>query len=158
MHKYIIALILLAGVSCLPTPVRRCESRDMEFWSIWYLIWQELQPPENRTISTEDIVYEADNEIVNPNKLYLHGNKIAFSEYDSKRDSARHYGSSGIQFLDISDLSNITGLGFIRIPGANEIAMKDDTMFTDSYDDLVSLDISDIKNPELKDLEENVLP
>ncbi|MCB1189546.1 MAG: hypothetical protein KDK90_03890 [Leptospiraceae bacterium] len=151
--KFLIVFLSISLFYCIPTPFKSCKSHDFAFWFYWYLIWDMNQPPKNLT--QEDISYESDKEIKYSNKLYLHGNTIAFSEYnyELKAMSKRHDTElNGIRFLDISNLENIKNNGFIKIPGSKEIAMKETTLFTDSYDDLASIDVSNIKSPKLNDL------
>lgn len=155
----ILSIILSLGLSfCIITPFKKCKSNDFAFWSYWLLLLEANTPPKNLT--QENISYKSDKKIQYPNKLYLHKNTIAFSEtlYDSNTSNYKYYGANGIHFLDISDLGNITNKGFINVPGSNEIAIKESTLFTDSYDDLASIDVSDIENPKLNDLYLGVFP
>ena len=49
-------------------------------------------------------------------------------------------------------------IGFIEIPGNADIAIKNNTLYADSYIDLVTIDISDVNNPEEVDRVKDVFP
>lgn len=54
--------------------------------------------------------------------------------------------NKGIHVIDNTNPSSPQNIGFIRIPGNLDIAIKDNVLFADSYIDLVAIDISDPKN------------
>lgn len=61
----------------------------------------------------------------------------------------------GVHVIDVSNASNPKNLKFIKIPGCVDIAIRNNTMYVDSYIDLVTLDISDIhQTKELARLKE----
>ena len=51
---------------------------------------------------------------------------------------------NGIHIIDNREPSNPLNMGFINVPGSFDISIKDNLLFTDSYMDLVTLDISDL--------------
>ncbi len=51
---------------------------------------------------------------------------------------------NGIHIVDNRDPLNPQNIAFINVPGSFDIAVKDDVLMTDSYMDLVMLDISDL--------------
>lgn len=51
---------------------------------------------------------------------------------------------NGIHVIDNRDPSNPVNIAFIKVPGSFDIAVKDNYLFTDSYMDLVTFDISDL--------------
>jgi len=53
---------------------------------------------------------------------------------------------NGIHVIDNRDPQNPVNVAFIRVPGSFDITVKDDLLFTDSYMDLVTFDISDLSN------------
>ena len=60
----------------------------------------------------------------------------------------------GFHILDNSDPSAPKNIGFIKLEGNNDISIKDDRLYADSYGDLVVFDISDMKNiPAVKRME-----
>lgn len=50
--------------------------------------------------------------------------------------------NKGIHVIDNSDPSNPAGVAFIEIPGSFDLAIRGNILFTDSYMDLVAIDIS----------------
>jgi hypothetical protein len=75
--------------------------------------------------------------LVNPGKIYFKGNYLLVVEY-----------REGIHVIDVSDPTNPQNKVFIEIPGCIDLAIKDNSLYTDSYVDLVTIDISDILNPK----------
>lgn len=64
----------------------------------------------------------------------------------------------GIHVIDNSNPSSPQNLSFIEIPGAIDIAIKGQILYTDSYVDLVALDLSNINNITEIFRNEGVLP
>lgn len=64
----------------------------------------------------------------------------------------------GIHIYDNSDSSNPVNLSFMQIPGNFDMAIANDVLFADSFDDLLSLDISDMQNIQLIERKNNVYP
>ncbi|UII20586.1 LVIVD repeat-containing protein [Fulvivirga ligni] len=54
--------------------------------------------------------------------------------------------AKGIHIIDNHDPSNPINVGFITVPGAFDLAVKGDMLYSDSYIDLVVIDISDLDN------------
>lgn len=55
----------------------------------------------------------------------------------------------GFHILDNTDPTAPTNIGFIKLEGNNDISIKDDRLFADSYGDLVVMDISNISDISL---------
>ena len=53
---------------------------------------------------------------------------------------------NGIHVIDNRFPENPQNIAFIKVPGSFDIAVKDNLLFTDSYMDLVTFDISDLTN------------
>ncbi|WP_162555845.1 LVIVD repeat-containing protein [Reichenbachiella versicolor] len=73
--------------------------------------------------------------INNPGKIYTKGEYVYINEIDS-----------GIHIIDNKTTSNPKLIGFIDLPGTNNLAIKGNLLYADSYFDLVVIDISDINN------------
>ncbi len=71
-------------------------------------------------------------EITNTGKIYLYNEYIFLNEP-----------GKGIHVIDNKDNTNPKAISFINIPGNNELAVRGDRLFADSYLDLVVIDISD---------------
>lgn len=54
--------------------------------------------------------------------------------------------NEGVHIIDNSDPSNPINRGFINIPGSVDLSIKGNYLYSDSYMDLVIIDISDIDN------------
>lgn len=92
--------------------------------------------------------------IVKAGKIYIQGNRLFQLEQ-----------GTGIHVLDISQSVDPKALGFIPIGGAQEISIKDQFLYTNQYNDLLVIDISnldDIKTltrlPNSFKLQEGSLP
>jgi hypothetical protein len=83
----------------------------------------------------KSVKVETSVELVNPGKIYFKGNIIYINEY-----------RKGIHVIDNTNPSNPVKIGFIKIPGNVDIAIRDNLLFADSYIDLIVLDITDIHN------------
>lgn len=79
--------------------------------------------------------------ITDPLPIQESGKIYAYKDYVFVNDVSR-----GFHILDNSDPSAPTNIGFIKMEGNNDISIKDDQLYADSYGDLVVLDISDISN------------
>ena len=71
-------------------------------------------------------------DIQDPAKIYAYGNYLLISEK-----------FQGIHVIDNQDPARPVNLGFIRIPGCVDMAVKGTTLFADNATDLVSIDVSD---------------
>ena len=86
-------------------------------------------------------------EIENPGKMVMLGNYIFLNEIEK-----------GIHIIDDRNPASPQNIAFIKIPGNMDLALKGNTLYADSYADLVTLDISNPLNAILKKYTENVLP
>jgi hypothetical protein len=55
----------------------------------------------------------------------------------------------GVHILDASDPAHLLPLGYIHIPGNNEISIKGNFLYANSYQDLVVVDVSNWSNVQL---------
>ena len=55
----------------------------------------------------------------------------------------------GIHLFDITDAEHPFNYSFIQIPGAQEISIKQNMLYSNNYNDLVIIDISDLENVKL---------
>jgi len=82
-----------------------------------------------------------------PGKLFIRGNYIFLNEVDR-----------GIHVIDNSNPAAPKQVSFIDIPGNIDIAVKDNTLYADNYDDMVTMDITDPLHVIAKKFTENVFP
>jgi hypothetical protein len=85
--------------------------------------------------------------LVRPGKIYFKDVHLFIVEY-----------LQGIHVVDVSDPSRPQHTGFIEIPGCVDIAVKEQSLYADSYVDLVAIDISDLTNPKVTKRLNDVLP
>jgi len=87
--------------------------------------------------------------VIDPVPMQESGKIYAYKDYVFVNDLNR-----GFHILDNADPSAPKNIGFIKLEGNNDISIKDDRLYADSYGDLVVLDISDIGNiPPAKRME-----
>ncbi len=73
--------------------------------------------------------------LVNPGKIYFKDKYIFINEY-----------FKGIHVINNQDPANPVEKVFIDIPGNVDMAIKENTLYVDSYIDLVAIDIADLNN------------
>lgn len=80
-----------------------------------------------------------------PGKIYYYDNTLIINEkYE------------GVHLYDNTNPSSPSYIGFISIPGNLDVSIKNDIMYADNYVDLLTIDVSDFKNPKLLDRQEEV--
>lgn len=85
--------------------------------------------------------------IVSPGKIYYLNGYIFLNEP-----------GKGIHVIDNSDPRNPVNEAFINIPGNYDMAARGNTLYADSYIDLLAIDISDLNNVEIVKRVEGVFP
>ena len=86
-------------------------------------------------------------EITMPGKIYFKDNFLFVNEY-----------GKGIHVVDNSDPASPKKIAFYKILGNIDMAIRGNTLFADSYIDLLSIDITDINNPVEKGRLKNIFP
>jgi len=127
--------ILVSLSSCLKD---KCEATRtfVEYEAVY------VQPEEFRL---DNIDYFESRLLENPGKIYYYNNTLIVNEkYE------------GIHLYDNSDPYAPSYLGFISIPGNLDVSIKNDIMYADNYVDLITIDVSDLKDPKLLDRQEEV--
>ncbi len=81
------------------------------------------------------VVLSSARELKNTGKIYFKDNFIFINEQ-----------LKGVHIIDNSDPSNPVNKGFIEIPGNVDIAIKNTTLYADSYVDMVAIDVSNLDN------------
>jgi hypothetical protein len=80
-------------------------------------------------------------------RVYLYENYILLNEQNE-----------GVHIIDNTDPALPVNLGFIRIPGNTDLAMRDNYLFADSYVDLITLDMNDSTNIQVVNRQVNLFP
>jgi hypothetical protein len=86
-------------------------------------------------------------DVASVGKIYIQGNYIFLCEKEK-----------GIHIIDNTNPSSPRNISFINIPGNEDIAIRGSTLYADSYNDLVALDISDPMHVAAKKFLTNVFP
>ncbi len=98
------------------------------------------------TFKEEAVAISEPVPIIESGKIY------AYKNYVFVNDVYR-----GFHILDNTDPSSPQNIGFIKLEGNNDISIKDDRLYADSYGDLVIMDISDIQNIKFAKRMENAI-
>ena len=80
-------------------------------------------------------------------KIYIYGNYIFLNEFDE-----------GIHIFDNTQPAEPKNLAFIPVPGNQDLAVKGNVLYADSYSDLVTFDISDPKAVTAIKFADNAFP
>lgn len=91
--------------------------------------------------------FEVARQLQNPGKIYFYDKFLLINEQ-----------KKGIHIIDNSNLKSPKNVGFIKIDGNIDMAIKGDMLYVDSYDDLLSVDITNITAPKLAKRNEAVFP
>ncbi len=93
--------------------------------------------PVHKTVEQiRDIKILGPEALKNPGKIYVYGDYLFVNEINR-----------GIHIFDNSDVNNPVNLSFISIYGNVDLAIKDNILYADNLFDLISIDITDPKNP-----------
>ncbi len=118
-----------------------CQDKYIETYYVnepQYLTYEDLRSSV-ATVEPE--------QISTPGKIYLKGSYIFVNEV-----------YKGIHIINNTAPTNPYEVAFVEIPGNVDMAVKNNTLYADSYVDLVVLDISDISNITEINRLENVFP
>lgn len=136
MKKYSYSIIILLALL-----LNGCTDKISEIFvanSPIYISYEELR---------SSIKQVAAQDLVKPGKMYFKDGYIFVIEQ-----------MKGIHIIDNTNPAAPQNLSFIEIPGTVDIAIKGQTLYTDSYIDLVALDLSDMDNITEIYRNEDVLP
>ena len=78
------------------------------------------------------VLQQPPREISDPAKIYAYGDFLLISEK-----------FQGIHVINNQDPARPSNIGFVRIPGCVDMAVRGTTLFADNATDLISLDVSD---------------
>jgi hypothetical protein len=94
-----------------------------------------------------NIKSNAPRALEHPGKLFVIGKYIFLNEVDK-----------GIHIIDNSNPSAPRNVAFIDLPGNIDLAVKENTLYADSYTDMVTLDIADPLRVQVKKFTDNAFP
>ncbi len=131
-----IGLLSLLLTSCMPEQCNLTR-KFTEFTPVY------MSYPEFRA----SIKGEPARALEKPGKIYFKDNLIFINEFQK-----------GVHVVDNSNPANPVKLAFINIPGNVDIAVRNNTLYADSYVDLVAVDISDPMNPVVTKRIQEIFP
>jgi hypothetical protein len=132
--KNLMWLFAVVLVSCDPV-------RDENFRTVAYVpVYATVQ-------ASKDINSESARATVHPGKIYAYGNYLFQVEQNE-----------GIHVIDNSNVQQAHKIAFIKVPGASELAIKSNYLYTNNMNDLVVLDLSSIQSPKLTNRVANAFP
>jgi len=95
-----------------------------------------FKPIYGEVVSSKKIIYsDTAQPVVSPGNIYVKGNLIYQAEI-----------GKGIHVIDNTVSTLAHRVGFITVNGSSQISIKGNFLYTNSYDDLVVVDMSDINN------------
>ncbi|MBX7205332.1 MAG: hypothetical protein K1X81_07890 [Bacteroidia bacterium] len=100
-----------------------------------------------RSELNQSIMMQAPRAMNNPGKIFYKDGYILITE---------RY--QGIHFIDNSNPAIPVKVGFLRIPGCNDIAIKGQILYADNATDLLSINFSNPQAPAVINRKENVFP
>ncbi len=130
----LVALICISLTSCLKDDCSEVRS-FVEFEQVY------VQPVEFRV----DIKTVEARPMEETGKIYFYNNYIFINEQ-----------YEGVHVIDNTNPASPQNIAFIDIPGNLDIAIKGNIMYADNYADLLTIDISDMQNPNLTCRDEEV--
>lgn len=142
MKRHLMSVLQLMMTVILAASLSGCDKEKITHTYTWYSpVYRTL--PEVRA----EMKSSPARELKNPGKIYIYGNYIFLNEIDE-----------GIHIFDNSQPSSPRNISFVPIPGNQDIAVRNNVLFADSYSDLVTFDISDPKNVTAINFAENAFP
>lgn len=121
LYPFFILSAVLFMASCLDK-----YTETYNAYTLVYMPYQELRSA---------VKSGAPRSIEYPGKIYFKGTTLFVVEKQE-----------GIHVIDVSDPKNPSNIRFVEIPGCADIAVKNNSLYVDSYVDLVVLDVSDLQN------------
>lgn len=100
-----------------------------------------------REVLESSIAFQQARELENPGRIYIKGDYIFINEK-----------YKGVHVINNADSANPENVGFIRIPGCLNMAIKNNAMYADNSVDLVTINISDPTSLSVVSREKNVFP
>ncbi len=103
-----------------------------------YKTWNEIR---------SGIDMQAPRVLHKPGKMYFYNDYIFINEQ-----------RQGVHIIDNTNPEAPANIGFIKIPGNVDIAIRNNVLFADNYTDLLAISLNDLSNPQLLNRNENVFP
>lgn len=128
--RFALPLLLLMATSLMGCLKDSCSEKRT------YTVYTPVY--RSATSIREGVAMEASRSLVDPGKIYVYGNHLFINEM-----------GEGLHIFDNSDPANPVNLGFLGIPGNFDLAAFGNTLYVDSYMDLLAFDITTVTQPTL---------
>ncbi len=140
MKKELFRLIIAVTLSiiCFVACTKDTVTETYSFYSPVYKTKEEIK---------SNIKSNAAETILQPGKLFIKDNFIYLNEIDK-----------GVHIIDFKNPAQPRNVGFIKIPGNQDIAVRGNYLYADCYTDLVTIDISNPSSVKLKQFINGVFP
>ena len=125
----LVFLLTILAASCWKYPNNGTDNPDTT--KVW-----GYKPVYGSEPEAKNIAYTS-----SPRPVVSGGNIYAFNKYIFQLDPGL-----GIHVIDNTIPEQAKRIGFITVKGCSEISIKNDKLYTNSYDDLVVLDFSNLNN------------
>ena len=129
----LLAVLILALVSCKDEFTEEFTANKPV-----YMSYENLR---------SSVKFSGSRDLKNPGKIYFKDDLIFVNEE-----------MEGVHIISNANAQSPQNIGFIEIPGNVDIAIKNNTLYADSYVDLVVIDISDVSSPKEVKRIKNVFP
>jgi hypothetical protein len=130
-HFYQNMLPLLAA-SFLLLPISGCDKNNTKL----YLTYEPVYTSRAEVLAS--INGNAAQKVDSPGKVYVKGSYIFINDLNK-----------GIHIIDNRNPVHPTQVAYLAIPGNQDIAVKDNTLYADMYDALLAIDISDPRHARI---------
>ncbi|MFD2515151.1 LVIVD repeat-containing protein [Pontibacter locisalis] len=138
-HKQLLVLLMFLPVLLLGACTDDCET------TVTYTVQEPVYML--RTNLKNAVKVSVPQTLEDPGKIYVKGNYLFINEVNK-----------GIHVFDNTNPAAPRSLSFIQVPGNIDMAVKGNTLYADSYIDLVALDISNPMDVKLVKRVENIFP
>ncbi|MBO9203602.1 MULTISPECIES: LVIVD repeat-containing protein [Niastella] len=142
MKRHLMAVLQLWITVILTASLSGCDKEKITRSYTWYTPVYRAMPEVRAEMKSSPA-----RSVKSPGKIYIYGNYIFLNEFDE-----------GIHIFDNTNPSSPKNIAFIPIPGNEDLAVRNNVLFADSYSDLVSFDIKDPRAVTAITFAENAFP
>lgn len=142
MKRHPLLVLQLMMTVILMFSLSACDKEKTTRSYTWYTPVYKLLPEVRAEMKTSPA-----RGLKKPGKIYIYGNYIFLNEINE-----------GVHVFDNSQPTSPKNIGFIPIPGNEDLAAQGNVLFADSYSDLVTFDISDPKDIKAINFTDNAFP
>lgn len=133
---FLIILLLFTLQSCF-VESEIDSGYEGEGYKPTYMTYEEISDIQNLSAQS----------IENAGKIYVYGNYLFVNEL-----------FEGIHIIDNTDPNNPQNMAFIKIPGNVDIAVKGNILYADNVTDLLTFDINNLNDIQLKNRIKDAFP